>query len=140
MHRQIYQKFLFHLSLFGIAISILVGLYDVIFGFMGEFIHVILEVVEQILDDLVANIFGTGLQTTQMIVFYIMLIMGGVLIYLVWKVLVNLFRGVGQYLNNEWTDLRTATTSDWQGMSMTNRVLWVSVFLLVNYLASFLLF
>lgn len=140
MHTKVYNKFIFHLSLFGITASILVGFYDVIFGSLWEFIHLILEFIEQILDDLVEHTFGTGLQETQMIVFYIMLVMGGVLIYLVWKVLVNLFRGVGQNLNNEWTDLRTAITSDWQGMSMTNRVIWISVFLLVNYLASFLLF
>lgn len=140
MNTHIYRKFAFYLSLFGIAISILVGFYDVIFGSLWEFIHIILEVIEQILDDLVEHTFGTGLQETQMIVFYIMLIMGGTLIYLAWKVLVNLFSVIGQNLNHEWTELRTAIKYDWQGMSMTNRVIWISVFLLFNYLASFMLF
>lgn len=140
MHTKVYNKCIFHLSLFGITASILVGFYDVIFGSLWEFIHVILEVIEQVLDDLVEHTFGTGLQETQMIVFYIMLAVGGALIYLAWKVLAHLFREVGQNLNNEWTDLRTAITEDWQAMPMTNRVIWISMFLLVNYLASFLLF
>ncbi|WP_411725838.1 hypothetical protein [Methyloglobulus sp.] len=140
MNIDIYRKFIFYLSLFGIAISILAGFYDVIFGSLWEFIHLILEFIEQFLDDLVAHIFRTGLQARQMIVFYIMLAIGGALIYLVWKMLVEMSRSVSQNLKNEWTELSSAIVSDWKSMSMTNRVIWVSVFLLVNYLATFLLF
>jgi flagellar biosynthesis protein FlhB len=140
MHRQIYQKFIFQLSLFGIAISILVGLYDVIFGYLWEFIHIILEVIELSLDRLIEHIFETDLHETQLVVFYIMLVIGGVLIFLVWKVLVYLFRNVSQNLKNEWAELRAAITTDWQKMSMTNRVICITVFLVANYLASFLLF
>lgn len=140
MHTQVYLKCIFHLSLFGIAISVLVGFYDVIFGYLLEFIHIILEIIELNLDKLVEHFFETELHETQLIVFYVMLVVGGVLIFLVWKALVYLFRDFGQNLNNEWTDLRAAITSDWQSMPMTNRVIFIAVFLLVNYLASFLLF
>lgn len=140
MNTHIYRKFIFYLSLFGIAISILVGFYDVIFGSLWEFTHLILELIELVLDRLVENIFGTDLQETQLIVFYIMLIIGGSLIYLVWKALALLLSGVGQSLSKEWTELRAAITEDWEAMPLTNRVIWISMFLLVNYLASFLLF
>lgn len=140
MHRQIYQKFILHLSLFGIAISILVGFYDVIFGYLWEFIHIILEIIEISLDRLVEHLFETDLHDTQMIVFYIMLVVGGILLYLVWKTLVYMYRGIIQNSFNEWKELKAAVTSDWQSMTMTNRVICISLFLLVNYLASFLLF
>jgi hypothetical protein len=140
MHSQTYQKFIFHLSMFGITISILVGFYDVIFGSLWEFIHIIFEIIELSLDRLVENIFDTELHETQLIVFYIMLVIAGTLIYLVWKVLVQVFSGVSQIFKQEWSELKDAITTDWQGMSMTSRVIVISLFLLINYLASFLLF
>ena len=140
MHTHIYQKLLFHLSLFGVAISILVGFYDVIFGSLWEAIHLILEIIEMSLDKLIEHVFKTGLQETQLIVFYIMLSTGGVLIYLAWKLLVQMFSSVSHNLDQEWSEFKNAVTTDWQAMSMTNRVIFISAFFLINYLASFLLF
>jgi hypothetical protein len=140
MHRHTYQKFFFNLSLFGIAASILVGFYDVIFHFLLDMCHTIFEVIEMGLDKLIEQIFETDLRETQIIVFYIICVIGGVLIYLAWKALVQLFSGTGQVLVNEWTELKEAVIQDWQEMTMTNRIFFISAFLLVNYLASFLLF
>jgi hypothetical protein len=141
MHnRRIYQKFIFHLSLFGIAISILVGFYDVVFGYIFETLHLMFEVVEMGLDKLIEHTFETDVHQTQLIVFYILLTLGSVLIYFLWKVLVQLLSGVGQHLSTGWSELKEAVTQDWQGMTMTNRVIFITVFLFVNYLASFLLF
>ena len=140
MHSQTYQKFIFHLSVFGIAISILVGFYDVIFGSLWEFIHIIFEIIELSLDKLVEDIFDTELHETQLIVFYIILAIAGTLTYFVGKVLVQVFSGVSQIFKQEWSELKDAITTDWQGMSMTNRIIIISLFILINYLASFLLF
>ncbi|MEQ1738697.1 MAG: hypothetical protein HOP36_13835 [Methyloglobulus sp.] len=140
MHSQTYQKFIFHLSVFGITISILVGFYDVIFGSIWEFIHIIFEIIELSLDRLVEDIFDTELHETQLIVFYIILAIAGTLTYLVWKVLVQVFSGVSQIFKQEWSELKDAMTTDWQGMSMTNRIIVISLFILINYLASFMLF
>jgi hypothetical protein len=140
MHMQIYQKVIFHLSILGVALSVLVGFYDVIFGSIFEFIHTVLEIIEMGLDNVVEHVFETNLQQTQIIVFYIMLALGGVLIYLVWKALVEMCSGTGQFVKDEWTEFKDALVHDWQGMTMTNRVIFISVFLLLNYFASFLLF
>ena len=61
--------------------SILVGFYDVIFGYLMEFIHLLFEVVEISLDRLIEHFFETELHETQMIVFYILLVLGGFLIF-----------------------------------------------------------
>lgn len=140
MYKQIYQKLFFHISLFGVAVSILVGFHDVIFDSLWESLHLIFEVVEMTLDRLVEHLFETDLRETQLIVFYILLVIGAVLIYLVWKALVHIFSGVGRNLNQEWVELRVAITDDWRNMSITNRAICITVFFVVNYLASFLLF
>jgi hypothetical protein len=139
-NRQIYQKFIFHLSLLGITISVLVGFYDVIFEHILEVLHLLFEVVEMTLDKLVEHTFETGVHETQLIVFYILLVLIGILIYFLWKVLVQLFTIAGHRMQIEWTEFVGAVTQDWQAMTVTDRVLLVSAFLLVNYLASFLLF
>ena len=140
MHRKIYQKLLFHLSLFGGVVSVLVGFYDLIFGSIWEFLHLIFEVIEIILDHLIEVIFRTNLQQTQLIVFYILLSLGGVLVYFLCKAVPYMFSGLGNTLKTDWLELKMAVVEDWQAMSMMKRVLWLSGFLLVNYLASFMLF
>lgn len=140
MHRKIYQKMLFHLSLFGLVASISVAFYDVIFGSIFEFLHLLFEVIEMALDQLIEHVFHTDLHQTQLIVFYILLFLGGILIYLLWIVLPYVFTGLGQNLKTDWLELKVAVVEDWQAMSLMKRVVWISGFLLVNYLASFLLF
>ena len=139
-NRQIYQKFIFHLSLLGITISALVGFYDEIFGHIFEALHLLFEVVEMALDKVIEHTFETGVHETQLIVFYILLVLLGILTYFLWKLLVRLFSGAGCRLHTEWTEFSGAISQDWQAMTMTNRVILIAVFLLVNYLASFLLF
>jgi hypothetical protein len=140
MHKQIYQKVLFHLSLSGIVMSILVGFYDVIFGYLLEATHLILEAIEMGLDKLIEHIFETEVHETQIIVFYIMLLIGGLLIYLIYKTLRMFWDSVSHGFYEDWSGFKDAITTDWRSMSMTNRIIWVSVFILANYLASFLLF
>lgn len=140
MHKQIYQKVLFHLSLLGIVLSILVGFYDIIFGYFLEVTHLILEAIEMGLDKLIEHIFETEVHKTQIIVFYIMLLIGGLLIYLIYKTFVMFWDSVSHGLHEDWIGLKAAITTDWRSMSMTNRIIWISVFILVNYLATFLLF
>lgn len=140
MHKEIYQKVLFHLSLLGIAMSILVGFYDVIFGSLMEFVHLIFEVVEISLDNVVEHFFETELHETQMIVFYILLVAGSVLIFFIYKVLVLFWRSVSRGVQDDWFSFKAAITTDWQAMSTTKRIIWISAFILVNYLASLFLF
>jgi hypothetical protein len=139
-NRQIYQKFIFHLSLFGIAISLLVNFYDMVFGYLFESVHIVFELIEMGLDNLIENTFDTELHETQLIVFYILLVIGSVLIYFSWKVLVELCSGTGAWLGNELTELKGAINQDWSGMTIMHRVIYISIFILVNYLLSFLLF
>ncbi len=140
MSKKIYQKFIFHLSLLGSAASVLVGFYDVIFGTIWEAIHLVLEIIEIGLDRLIERVFETGLRETQVIVFYIMLVIGGIFIYFAWKILVYAVRELIQVFGAEWLEFKNTISEDWRAMPVMNRIFWLSVFLVMNYLASFLLF
>ena len=140
MHQKTYEKILFHLSLLGIVISILVGFFDVIFDHVTEMIHLALEVVEMGLDRLIEHLFETELRETQIIVFYLMLVFGGIVVYLFWKMTVLLLGGLARNFRIEWLEFKEAVISDWNAMSMISRIIWISGFLIINYLLSFLLF
>ncbi len=140
MHTQVYRKCLFHLSIVGTSISILVGFYDIIFGYIWETIHLILEVIEMGLDNFIEHTFHLELHETQLIVFYIMLAIGGTLIYVTWKILVYFCKDFNVNFKSEWLELKTAISLDWQALSTIERVIFFSVFVLINYLLSFLLF
>lgn len=140
MNKEIYLKVLFHLSLLGVLTSLLAGFYDVIFGFIFEAIHLLFEVVEMTLDKMIEHAFETELHETQLIVFYILIAIGGVLLYWFFKFLKYIGNLFGHGVINDWLSFKTAITEDWRAMPMSSRVLWIGMFLLVNYLISFFLF
>lgn len=140
MNKPIYQKFLFHLSLFGLVVSILAGFYDVIFGYLFEFCHLIIEVIEMSLDKLVEHTFRTDPRDTQIIVFYILLVLGGFAIFYAWKTLVYVFGSISHVVCQDCLVLKEAMATDWEAMTITRKIIWVCIFLLVNYLVSFLFF
>jgi len=140
MHINVYRKFIFHLSIFGIVISIILNMYDAILEHLIEGLHIFFELIESSLDKVVEHFFETEMRETQIIVFYIIIVIGSFLIYFAWKGLVHLCKGFNENLHNGWLELKDAVTQDWQGMTMTNRIILISAFLLINYLASFFLF
>ncbi len=140
MHKQIYQKFILYLSLAGLVASVLAGFYDVIFGTLFEFCHLVMEVIEMGLDRLVEHVFHTEERETELIVFYILLTILGFFIYFIWKLLVALCANLKQNVSQDWFELKDAISTDWEAMPITQKIIWVSAFLLVNYLGSFLLF
>lgn len=140
MHTQIYQKFLFHFSLLGLFVSVIIGFYDVILHYILATLHFFAEILEQWLDKLVEEFFDTDMHETQIIVFYIMLIVGGIFIYIIWKLLVELVKELKYDASADWIDLKTAVSSDWQNLSTLQKFAGISLFLVINYLFSFLLF
>lgn len=128
------------MSLFGLTISVLVGFYDVIFGYLFEFCHLIFEIIEMALDRLVEETLHTELHETQLIVFYVLLVIGGVTIYFVWKALVIFTGTITHSFGQDWVILKEAVISDWEAMTITRKLTWICVFLLFNYLISFLFF
>jgi hypothetical protein len=132
MHKQIYRKFFFHFSIFGIALSVLTGFYDVIFHFIFECIHLFMELLEEILDSVIEKSFNTELHETQLIVFYILLVFGGFMVFLLWKILASAFDKTGKLLGADWLELKTSAAADWQNLSTPQKVIGVGVLIGVN--------
>jgi hypothetical protein len=139
MSTHIYRKLIYQLSLFGIAVSILVSMYDVIFAYLFESLHILFEMIESSLDELIEHFFHTDLHQTQTIAFYVLFTIGLFLAYLVCKAVPHLYRTIRQGLCEEWGELRMVVAADWQNLSVTDKVMWISGFLLVNLVAFFLL-
>lgn len=140
MHKQIYQKVFIHLCLLMIALSVLAGFYDVIFGSIWEVCHLVLEMIEMMLDDIIEELFDTKLHVTQMIVFYIMVLIGGALIYVVWKIATLGAYLFGQEASTDWEQFKFAASSDWRMLTPLQKIMGILVFLLLNYFVSFLFF
>jgi hypothetical protein len=132
MHKQIYRKFFYHFSIFGIALSVLTGFYDVIFHSLFEIVHLFMELLEQMLDSVIEHSFHTELHETQLIVFYILLAFGGFMAFLMWKILAAACSKTGKKLNVDWLELKTSATADWQNLSTSQKLLGVGVFIGVN--------
>lgn len=139
-NRQVYRRIFLHFSILGILLSVLVHGYDVIFGYLFEGIHYFMEMLEQILDLLIEHTFHTSRQATQIIVFYILLVFGAVMSYFILIRLTALCKWYWKLIKTDWSDLRTAAISDWNNLSPLDKALWIGLFLMANYLASFLFF
>lgn len=140
MSRKIYQKFLLELSLLGLVASLLAGFYEDIFGTVFEFCHLVMEVIEMGLDRFIEHTFHIEKRETELIVFYILLVVGGFLIYFTWKLLVVLCASLKQILRDDWFEFKEALSADWEVTSITQKIFWLCAFLLINYLVSFFFF
>jgi hypothetical protein len=140
MHTQVYRKVLLHLSIIGIIVSILAAFYDVIFHFVMEALHIVFEMVESMLDKMVEHSFETELHETQLIVFYMLLFIGVILGFLLWKLLKAGFSHTRSSVGNEWADFKNSVVSDWAMLSGVEKVLGIVVFIFLNWLISFFFF
>lgn len=134
MHKQVYRRFFFHFSIIGITLSLLAGFYDSIFGVVWESMHLFMELLEQILDDVVEHFFHTKVHDTQLIVFYILLVFGGFMIFFVWKILVAAFKKGGQMINKDWSELKIGAADDWGNLSTPQKLIGVGLFIGINLL------
>ncbi len=140
LHTHVYRKLFFHLSILGIAVSIFVGFYDVIFHTILETLHFFAEIIEESLDHFIEHQFETDLHETQIIVFYIMLVVGGIFIYFIWKMLVELVKSLKFDVSTDWVNFKIAVSSDWQHLSTTEKIVGIFLFFIINYLLSFFIF
>jgi hypothetical protein len=103
-------------------------------------IHLTMEVLEESLDVVVESLFETGLHETQMIVFYILLCFGGIVIYIIWKLLVHFVSGMNKDIIDEWVEMKIALLEDWENLSLAEKIGCAVLFIFLNYLVSFLFF
>lgn len=122
-----YQKTVNASYLIGIASVITMP--DVVFGLMLDMIHSLLELVhllfeffEATLDHIVEHIFHTGLQETQVIVFYLMLSMAFGSLYYLWKVMPRAYRKLKENLHAAFLQRKTRLFLYWAEQSLIDKI------------------
>jgi hypothetical protein len=136
MTSQTNRTILYSLTLVGIAIILTipdvifdftVDLVHTLFEFLLESMHTLFEGVELILDEVIEHTFHTDLQQTQLIVFYIMLLIGLGLSYGLLKLLIRLYRKCKNILASLWLEEKTLISLYWLKLSLINKVKLIAI-------------
>ena len=124
------RKIVFGLILAGIVVVIF--MFDTIFDLALELIHASFEFVEEMLDILIEHIFHTDPHNTQIIVFYLMLSIAGLVLYQLYKQLRSLpcrYLKVKENLAICWSQLKKAILAYWQDLPSTKKTKWLMGFM-----------
>ena len=139
-----YRKiFLYGLALIGIVIMITMP--DVVIGLLFESVHfffellfILFEWIESTLDKLVEHLFHTELHQTQIIVFYLLVVITVFPLYYLSRMLLRLFFRLKETLLSAWTLYKTHATLYWQDLSFVNIIKFILISVAAIYLASFI--
>jgi hypothetical protein len=115
-----YKKIIFKLSLVGLVLVIFTTFGDVIIGSIFEGLHILFEVIEVILDNLVEHIFDTNVHQTQTIVFYIMIAGAIGIVY-------TLSHAIAKFFHNmvdASLEYKTNATLYWQDTSLIRKIIY----------------
>jgi hypothetical protein len=99
------------------------SLYDVVFHFILTVFHILFEAAEWVLDHLVEHLFETGMRETQLIVFYTLMTIIGLILYGLYRQLPvwrdRLIEKIKQHI--------AETVSEWHSVSILGKIAWWSV-------------
>jgi hypothetical protein len=136
--KQIYRRTFLHIGLVGLVVFMhLIFGEDIVYTFL-EGIHLFMEMLEQILDFLLEHFFHTERRATQIIVFYVLLIFGGLMAFFIWKKLVELWQTFWRFICNDYLALKSVVKNDWANFSTIDKSLWLSLLFLAIYFAPYL--
>ncbi|MDD1631417.1 MAG: hypothetical protein LUQ56_10695 [Methylococcaceae bacterium] len=139
-----YRKiFLYGLALIGIVIMITMP--DVVIGLLFESVHfffellfILFEWIESTLDKLVEHLFHTELHQTQIIVFYLLVVITVFPLYYLSRMLLRLFFRLKETLLSAWTLYKTRAALYWQDLSLIDKIKLIVITVGAIYLASFI--
>lgn len=118
MNRIAYRKVL----LFFIVGVLLLGFYDVLLHGLLYIIHYIFEWIELALEEIIEHLFHTSRQQTQLIVFYILFILGGIGLYRLWLVLLVYSRRLKERLIDTGKQYQQSMHSYWHEQTVIKKI------------------
>lgn len=126
--------FLFPVEIFGFLFDFFHSLIDFLFGLLHnlflivfELGHLLIELVESTLDNLIAHLFHTDLHTTQTIVFYIMLLLGIYIGYQILLILIAFSRRCSNKLLNTYSQYKHRAVTSWHAVGSTEKFKWIVI-------------
>lgn len=134
-----------NLDLFIVAFLILsLILYDVTFEIVTEILHILFEIlhnmfewVELGIEHGVEHLFHTDRHGSQIITFYTLMLLIGLLAYKLKFLVVNAYQCIRQLARDAWIRRKTQTRQFWQSQDLLHRAGIVVAAVVVLYLASF---
>jgi len=107
----------------------LIILPDVIFGLIFGLAHILLELAHMIfefievnLDRIVEYIFDTDVHQTQVIVFYLMLLMAFGGLYYLWSLLPRVYHQSKENLLDAWLEKKNFASNYWRELSLIDKI------------------
>ncbi|QPK63088.1 hypothetical protein IVG45_20140 [Methylomonas sp. LL1] len=134
-----------HLDLIVVAILVLsLVMYDVtmdlffsLLHFIFELCHMAYEWLELGIEHTVEHLFHTSRHGSQIVTFYILLLLAVMVIHWLWRVLPGFYQGAKQFALLAWKRRKTEMELYWLSLTLSNKVMLVVTALSVAYLASF---
>ena len=105
-----------------------------LFEFIFESIHLLIESIEILLDDAIEHLLHTDLKQTQLIVFYIMLLMGIGACYGFLKLSIRFYRYCKNIVVEVWLEEKKFLASYWMNMTLANKVKLLTLLGSIAYL------
>lgn len=129
-----FKQIIYRLSILGVIMGILVNTYDILIGTFLETLHILFEVIEVLLDNVVEHLFHTGVHETQIIVFYILIVGGIAIVYGLSHVLANFYHNLINMCRSGVDTCRSCKVSVnlyWQELSLLRKITWVACMILI---------
>jgi hypothetical protein len=125
-------------------VALCVVMYDVtidfFFGFLHflfELLHIAYEWFELGIEHTVEHLFHTTRHGSQIVTFYILMLIFGGLMYWMWRVLPKFYETSKEFMLQSWTSRKTELELYWMSLTPTSKVKLVATALGVAYMASF---
>lgn len=126
-------------------LALSIAMYDMTIDFFLDMLHLIFEMlhmafewIELGIEHTVEHIFHTSRHGSQIITFYILLLIGGLLAYWLSRVMPRLHQQFKQFALQAWLRRKTECQVYWLSMTFTNKLRLVSTVVGTVFLTSFL--
>jgi hypothetical protein len=93
-----------------------------LFDHLVEFGHILFEAIEMALDHVIEGIFETDLQSTQTIVFYVLLAIGIFILYLIGRLILHVYRHCKLAWSNFWAHHQLNVMAYWRELTLLEKV------------------
>ncbi len=121
----------------GEILELLIELFHILWELFVEFLDISFEWVESMLDQVVEHIFETGLHDTQIIVFYILVSIGFLIGYRLYRITPKIYHRLQENIIASWTWHKTRTRLYWQNLTLINKIKFVAMSLGIVYVLIF---
>lgn len=134
-----------HLDLIIVAlVALSIAMYDVVIDlvfnilhFVFEIIHIAYEWFELGIEHTVEHLLHTSRHGSQIVTFYILMLIAGLLMHGVWRVLPRLYERLKQFMQLAWERRKSEWEAYWLSLTFSNKVKLFSTATGIVYLTSF---